>query len=179
MLWRKMLSNTKWGIIVEFLPVITPFGAQAQDEFDESKVKRDDLGRLCKKLKEGVSKTETTTKQAEAKNNQTEEEISKEEQKKKAEAEKAIFTPSAELAERFKTEVQAVLADNLIHNFTKIDMGTIPQLYVNLGLPEQNLKIRKLSLRKALGLLTKKNWKKIPNGTTIIYKEGILIIYPL
>ena len=101
------------------MPVITPFGAPAQDEFDEND-------------------------QAEAKNNQAKEEISKEEQKKKAEAEKAIFTPSAELAERFKTEVQAVLADNLIHNFTKIDMGTIPQLYVNLGLPEQNLKISKL-----------------------------------
>ncbi len=136
------------------MPVITPFGAPAQDEFDENG-------------------------QAEAKNNQAEEEISKEEQKKKAEAEKAIFTPSAELAERFKTEVQTVLADNLIHNFTKIDMGTIPQLYVNLGLPEQNLKISKLCLNKALRLLTKKNRKKIPNGTTIIYKEGILIIYPL
>lgn len=119
------------------MPVITLFGAPAQDEFDENG-------------------------QAEAKNNQAEEEISKEEQKKKAEAEKAIFTPSAELAERFKTEVQAVLADNLIHNFTKIDMGTIPQLYVKLGLPEQNLKISKLSLKKALGLLTEEELEENP-----------------
>ena len=136
---------------------LSPLSAQAQDEFDESKVNRDDLGRFCEKLKEGVSKTETTTKQAEAKNNQSEED-----QKKKAEAEKAIFTPSAELAEKFKKDANDILTDEEAGVYTKIDMGTIPQLYVNLGLPEQNLKISKLSLKKALGLLTEEELEENP-----------------
>ena len=120
---------------------LSPLPAQAGDEFDESKVKRDDLGRFCEK---------------------SEKEISKEEQKKKAEAEKAIFTPSAELVERFKKDADDILTDEKAGVYTKIDMGTIPQLYVNLGLSEQNLKISKLSLKKALGLLTEEELEENP-----------------
>ena len=120
---------------------LSPLPAQAGDEFDESKVKRDDLGRFCEK---------------------SEKEISKEEQKKKAEAEKTIFTPSAKLAEKFKKDANDILTDEEAGVYTKIDMGTIPQLYVNLGLPEQNLKISKLSLKKALGLLTEEELEENP-----------------
>lgn len=62
-----------------------------------------------------------------------------------------IFTPSAELAERFKKEVQAVLADDSISKNHLLDMGTIPPLYIKLGLPDSKLKINKMTMLKALG----------------------------
>lgn len=73
-----------------------------------------------------------------------------------------IFTPSAELAEKFKKDANDILKDEEAGVYTKIDMGAIPQLYVNLGLPEQNLKISKLSLKKALGLLTEEELEENP-----------------
>lgn len=62
-----------------------------------------------------------------------------------------IFTPSAELAERFKKEVQAVLADDSISKNHLLDMGAIPPLYIKLGLPNSKLKINKMTMLKALG----------------------------
>lgn len=73
-----------------------------------------------------------------------------------------IFTPSAELTEKFKNNVQDILLDKEAHNYKKIDMGIIPQLYIELGLPKQNLKISKLSLKKALGLLTEEELEENP-----------------
>ena len=62
-----------------------------------------------------------------------------------------IFTPSAELAERFKKEVQAVLADDKVSPRTELSLGEIPQIYVNLGLAKGELKTNKMTLLKALG----------------------------
>lgn len=62
-----------------------------------------------------------------------------------------IFTPSAELAEKFKKEVQAVLADNTVSPRTELSLGETPQIYVNLGLPKGELKTNKMMLLKALG----------------------------
>lgn len=62
-----------------------------------------------------------------------------------------IFTPSAELAERFKNEVQTVLADDSISKNHLLDMGAIPPLYIKLGLPNSKLKINKMTMLKALG----------------------------
>ena len=62
-----------------------------------------------------------------------------------------IFTPSAELAERFKNEVQNVLADDKVSPRTELSLGETPQIYVNLGLPKGELKTNKMTLLKALG----------------------------
>ena len=65
--------------------------------------------------------------------------------------EQDIFTPSAELAEKFKKEVQAVLADDKVSPRTELSLGEIPQIYVNLGLAKGELKTNKMTLLKALG----------------------------
>lgn len=62
-----------------------------------------------------------------------------------------IFTPSGELAEKFKKEVQAVLADDTVSPRTELSLGETPQIYVNLGLPKGELKTNKMMLLKALG----------------------------
>lgn len=62
-----------------------------------------------------------------------------------------IFTPSAELAEKFKNEVQNVLADDKVSPRTELSLGETPQIYVNLGLPKGELKTNKMTLLKALG----------------------------
>lgn len=62
-----------------------------------------------------------------------------------------IFTPSAELAEKFKKEVQAVSADDKVSPRTELSLGEIPQIYVNLGLAKGELKTNKMTLLKALG----------------------------
>lgn len=107
-------------------------------------------------IKEGQSKEESVKaffdKKASEGNAKSEEKTEKQD----------IFTPSAELAEKFKKDANDILTDEEAGVYTKIDMGTIPQLYVNLGLPEQNLKISKLSLKKALGLLTEEELEENP-----------------
>lgn len=62
-----------------------------------------------------------------------------------------IFTPSAELAEKFKKEVQAVLAEGTVSPRTELSLGETPQIYVKLGLPKGELKTNKMTLLKALG----------------------------
>ena len=58
-------------------------------------------------------------------------------------------TPEA--AEKFKKEVQAVLADDTVSPRTELSLGETPQIYVNLGLPKGELKTNKMTLLKALG----------------------------
>ena len=70
-----------------------------------------------------------------------------------------MFTPDGQTAQRFKAEVQTVLSDTNISNRQQIEMGRVPPLYVELGLPPQDLKTNKLALRKALGLLTQEELK--------------------
>ncbi|HJD19464.1 MAG TPA: hypothetical protein IAB21_03290 [Candidatus Avelusimicrobium excrementipullorum] len=70
-----------------------------------------------------------------------------------------MFTPDAQTAQRFKAEVQTVLSDTNISNRQQIEMGRVPPLYVELGLPPQDLKTNKLALRKALGLLSQEELK--------------------
>ncbi|WP_428081886.1 LPD5 domain-containing protein [Candidatus Avelusimicrobium fimicolum] len=65
-----------------------------------------------------------------------------------------IFGPDAQTAERFKENVKTVLSDENISNKQQVEMGQLPPLYTELGLPQQELKTNKLALRKALGLLT-------------------------
>lgn len=55
------------------------------------------------------------------------------------------------MAERFKKEVQAVLANDKVSPRTELSLGEIPQIYVNLGLPKGELKTNKMTLLKALG----------------------------
>ncbi|MGN0022647.1 MAG: DUF2213 domain-containing protein [Elusimicrobiaceae bacterium] len=59
--------------------------------------------------------------------------------------------PSTELAEKFKKEVQAVLADDTVSPRTELSLGETPQIYVKLGLPKGELKTNKMTLLKALG----------------------------
>ena len=114
-----------------------PLLRQAQDnDFDESKVKRDELGRFAEK--NGLSTQKQTEKE-------------QEHRRQRKEAEKAIFSPSEELLEKFKNEVQNVLADDKVSPRTELSLGETPQIYVNLGLPKGELKTNKMTLLKALG----------------------------
>nr|DAW47413.1 MAG TPA: crystallin beta/gamma motif-containing protein [Caudoviricetes sp.] len=65
-----------------------------------------------------------------------------------------MFAPDGQTAERFKENVKTVLSDENISNKQQVEMGQLPPLYTELGLPQQELKTNKLALRKALGLLT-------------------------
>ncbi|WP_428066307.1 hypothetical protein [Candidatus Proelusimicrobium volucris] len=53
--------------------------------------------------------------------------------------------------EKFKNEVQNVLADDKVSPRTELSLGETPQIYVNLGLPKGELKTNKMTLLKALG----------------------------
>ena len=65
-----------------------------------------------------------------------------------------MFAPDGQTAERFKENVKTVLSDENISNKQQVEMGQLPPLYTELGLPQQELKTNKLALRKAIGLLT-------------------------
>lgn len=117
----EMLASAEDGMNL-FIEEISP--ATAQDEWAESKHKRDAEGKFTSGG--AAKKGEKTEKQD-------------------------IFTPSAELAEKFKKEVQAVLADDTVSPRTELSLGETPQIYVNLGLPKGELKTNKMTLLKALG----------------------------
>lgn len=117
----EMLKSAEDGMNL-FIEEISP--ATAQDEWAESKHKRDAEGKFTSGG--AAKKGEKTEKQD-------------------------IFTPSAELAEKFKKEVQAVLADDTVSPRTELSLGETPQIYVNLGLPKGELKTNKMTLLKALG----------------------------
>lgn len=63
-----------------------------------------------------------------------------------------LFKADENVAKQFKADVQTALASKTER--VNIEMGKVPRLYTELGLPEQDLKTNKLALRKALGLLT-------------------------
>lgn len=65
-----------------------------------------------------------------------------------------MFGADAQTAAQFKENVKTVLSDENISNKQQVEMGQLPPLYTELGLPQQDLKTNKLALRKALGLLT-------------------------
>ncbi len=65
-----------------------------------------------------------------------------------------IFGADAQTTVQFKENVKTVLSDENISNKQQVEMGQLPPLYTELGLPQQDLKTNKLALRKALGLLT-------------------------
>ena len=63
-----------------------------------------------------------------------------------------LFKTDENVAKQFKADVQNALASKAER--VNVEMGKVPRLYTELGLPEQDLKTNKLALRKALGLLT-------------------------
>ena len=62
-----------------------------------------------------------------------------------------MFAPDAQTAQRFKAEVQAALTDENVPKGRLLDMGNIPPLYTELGLPAGSLKTNKTILLKAVG----------------------------
>ena len=64
---------------------------------------------------------------------------------------KDMFSPDEQTARNFKTEVQAALTDESVPKGKLFDMGNIPPLYTELGLPEGELKTNKTTLLKAIG----------------------------
>lgn len=88
---------------------------------------------------------------------------SKSEEPKAVEKTSDMFTPSAELVEKFKNNVQNALSDSDIPLSHLLEMGTIPPLYIKLGLPESPLKTNKTTLLKAIGQIGK-NPHNVPQG---------------
>lgn len=64
---------------------------------------------------------------------------------------KDMFSPDEQTARNFKTEVQAALTDESVPKGKLLNMGNIPPLYTELGLPEGELKTNKTTLLKAIG----------------------------
>ena len=64
---------------------------------------------------------------------------------------KDMFSPDEQMARNFKTEVQAALTDESVPKGKLLNMGNIPPLYTELGLPEGELKTNKTTLLKAIG----------------------------
>lgn len=62
-----------------------------------------------------------------------------------------MFAPDGQTAVRFKAEVQASLTDENVSKGQLLDMGNIPPLYTELGLPAGSLKTNKTTLLKAVG----------------------------
>lgn len=62
-----------------------------------------------------------------------------------------MFAPQPEVAERFKEDVQKALSDQSVAAGTLFDMGNLPGIYVELGLPPGSLKTNKTTLLKATG----------------------------
>ena len=62
-----------------------------------------------------------------------------------------MFEAQAQVAARFKEEVRNILADEDIPKGTVLDMGDLPGIYVELGLPQGSLKTNKTTLLKAIG----------------------------
>lgn len=62
-----------------------------------------------------------------------------------------MFAPNAQTAQRFKAEVQSALNDESVPKGKLLNMGNIPPLYAELGLPEGELKTNKTTLLKAIG----------------------------
>lgn len=62
-----------------------------------------------------------------------------------------MFAPDGQTAVRFKAEVQASLTDENVPKGQLLDMGNIPPLYTELGLPAGSLKTNKTTLLKAIG----------------------------
>lgn len=73
-----------------------------------------------------------------------------------------LLKPRDFVSENFVSEVDNFLKDNSISNYQKIDMGQIPWIYMANGLEEQPLRTNKLSIRKAMGLLTPAELKANP-----------------
>ena len=73
-----------------------------------------------------------------------------------------LLKPRDFVSENFVSDVNNSLNNKAVNNYQKIDMGQIPWIYMANGLEEQPLKTNKLSIRKAMGLLTPAELKAHP-----------------
>ena len=67
---------------------------------------------------------------------------------------KDIFKADSDVSKKFEKEIKEAIDDKNFENNTIFDMGKIPAVYHYAGLPIEELKTNKLSLRKAIGTIT-------------------------
>jgi hypothetical protein len=63
-----------------------------------------------------------------------------------------VFVPDSETARRFKEQVNAVLTSKAPPANTTIDMGSLPEIYTELGIADKELKTNVTTMLKALGV---------------------------